>query len=275
MESKFTIIICTLNNALTIANLLDKLHKNMSKYEIIVIDASSEDETREIVEKYEYIKLFKVDRKGKLQQLKLAISLTNTTYFSLIDADDSIERDDLINVFELIQKENLDGVQFKTTSKIESNNYWQNVWRTYFDTIYIANKSIKMLGRPCITKTQYYIDLDYGTTRILHEDTYLEKQLIKNHGILNYKVVPYYSQRWCEDSFITNWNKWLAYGKGDTEITNKSSLISCLYHLFVKILIIRTAKVLFSRDFVYAPGIFMFGLSRIIGFTSNFNKIKF
>ena len=136
MNNKFTIIICTLNNAQTIKNLLDKLYEDLSQYEIMVIDASSEDDTRKIVEEYKNIKLFKLERKGKLQQIKFAISITKTTYFALIDADDSIERIDLIHAFEYIKINELDGVQFKTTSKIELNNYWQNVWRAYFDTIY-------------------------------------------------------------------------------------------------------------------------------------------
>ena len=41
-----------------------------------------------------------------------------------------------------------------------------------------------MLGRPCITKTNLYSELDFGSTRILHEDTYLHKQLLTKHSNL-------------------------------------------------------------------------------------------
>jgi hypothetical protein len=203
-----------------------------------------------------------------------AIKIINTQYFSFIDADDLIYSDDIIKALEYLKINNLHGVQFKTTSRILNNNYWQKVWSAYFETIYIENKNINMLGRPCITKTIFYNDLDLKNCYL--ENTYLNKVLYNKYGILNYKVLPYFSFRLCENTFDQNWKKWIGYGKGDAQITiSFSSFISSFYHLFFRILIYRSFKTLFSKNILYFPGILLFSIARISGFLINvFNHKK-
>jgi len=108
------------------------------------------------------------------------------------------------------------------------------------------------------------------------EDTYLNKELINKFGILNYKVVPYFSYRHCENTFKENLKKWIRYGKGDAQITtNLVTFISSFYHLFFRILLYRSSKTLFSKNVFYFPGIFLFSSARLFGFLTNlFNQKK-
>lgn len=274
MKKELTIIICTLNEEANIKFLLDSLQSNTNHYDIVVIDGGSTDKTREIVEKYSNVKFVIKKGGGLLFQRMHAIKIIDTIYFSFIDADDLVHSSDIIKALEYLKINNLDGVQFKTTSRIIKNNYWQNVWSAYFETIYVDNINIYMLGRPCLTKTIYYKDLDLKNYYL--EDTYLNKVLMNKYGILNYKVVPYFSYRLCENTFKQNWKKWIRYGKGDAQITTSlNSFISSFYHLFFRILIFRSIKTLFSKNYLYFPGILLFSTARLAGFLTNlFNHEK-
>ena len=272
MNKELTIIICTLNGEKTIKNLLDKLQVNTKHYDIIIVDGGSGDKTKEIAQNFSCIKFVTKEGIGLLLQRMYAIEIINTEYFSFIDQDDLIDSGDIVKALEYLKINNLDGVQFKTTSRILNNNYWQKVWAAYFETIYVYNKKINMLGRPCLTKTYYYKELNLKNRhiKIAMEDTYLNKVLINNFGNLNYKVAPYFSYRLCENTFIENWRKWFRYGIGDVQLTeNLSSFISSFYHLIFRILLYRSIKTLFSKNILYFPGILLFSTARLSGFLTN------
>jgi len=159
-EKKLTIIICTLNGEKTIKDLLDNLQINIKYYDIIIVDGGSTDKTKEIALNFSSIKFINKEYVGLLLQRMHALEIIKTEYFSFIDQDDLIDPVDIVKALDYLILNNLDGVQFKTTSRIQDDNYWQKVWAAYFETIYIVNKNIAMLGRPCISKTFYYKELN-------------------------------------------------------------------------------------------------------------------
>lgn len=268
MEKDLTLIICTLNEEKNLKPILNALISNTQYYEIIIVDGGSVDKTREIAESFNNISFVTREGVGLLFQRMYGIQLAKTKYFAFIDADDLISSNDIINGLIYLKENHLDGIQFKTTSRVLNNNYWQKVWAAYFNTIYIENQYIAMLGRPCLSKTSFYKDLILE--KVYLEDTYLNKVLFDKFGNLKYKVVPYFSHRLCEDTFIKNWNKWFGYGKGDAEITNSfNAFLSSFYHLFFRVLIYRSFKVLFSKDIFYFPGVLFFSISRLVGFFIN------
>jgi glycosyltransferase involved in cell wall biosynthesis len=271
MNNKLTIIICTLNEETNLKNILENLNKNNINFKIIIIDGDSKDNTKEVAEKYKNVKFINTGKIGLLFSRIYAINIIETEYFAFIDADDLIESNDILLAYNYLINNNLDGIQFKTTSRILKNNYWQKVWAAYFRTIYISNKKISMLGRPCISKTCFYKDLKLENKFM--EDTYLNKVILEKYGKLKYEVLPYFSFRLCENNIKANWKKWYLYGKGDAQITTSlSSLKNTLYHLFITILLIRTVKTLFSKDFIFTPGILFFSSARIAGFITNIIK---
>lgn len=279
MNKELSIIICTLNEEQNIKILLDELQYHINDYDVVVVDGGSIDKTKEIVETFTNVRFEEKKGVGLLFQRIHAVSIINTEYFAFVDADDFILAIDLVRALEFIKLNKLDGLQFRTTSRIQNNNYWQKVWAAYFENIYIVNKNISMLGRPCISKTSYYKELNLNKLKIpiAMEDTFLNRELINKFGILNYKVVPFLSHRLCENTLKENWKKWIRYGKGDAQITtNLMTFISSFYHLFFRILFYRSAKTLFSKNAFCFPGIFLFSTARLIGFFINlFNqKIK-
>jgi glycosyltransferase involved in cell wall biosynthesis len=273
MKKDLTLIICTLNEEENLEFILNALTVNTQDYDIIIVDGGSIDKTREIAESYSDVKFVTRKGVGLLFQRMYGIQITNTKYFAFIDADDLISSADIIKGLLYLKINHLDGIQFKTTSRVLNNNYWQKVWAAYFKTIYIDNQSITMLGRPCLSKTFFYKDLILE--KVYLEDTYLNKVLLGKFGVLNYKVAPYFSYRLCEDSVFKNWNKWFGYGKGDSEITKSfNSFLSSFYHLFFRILIYRSLKILFSKNIFYFPGILFFSIARLLGFFKNLNFNK-
>lgn len=272
MKTGLSIIICTLNEEKNIGNILDELVSIQGVHNILIIDGGSVDRTKEITEKYEKVKFVLKANVGLLRQRIHAIDIIDTEYFAFIDADDLISSKDLNSAFEYLKMNNLDGVQFKTTSRIQNNNYWQKVWAAYFKLIYVENRKINMLGRPCIARTFHYKKITEGisTIPISMEDTYLDKLLFQKYGILNYKVVPYFSYRLCENTIKQNFIKWIRYGKGDAQITTSlTAFISSFHHLIFRILIFRSIKTLFSKNYLYFPGVLLFATARLAGFLTN------
>ena len=275
-EKKLTIIICTLNEEVNIKYLLEVLYPGINYYDILIVDGGSKDNTQKICAQYEDIRFVTKFDIGLLFQRIHAIDIIDTEYFAFVDADDAIDFNDFPKALSYLIENNLDGVQFRTTSRIMNDNYWQNVWSAYFGTIYIKNESINMLGRPCISKAELYRNLILERCPTAVEDTYLHKVLIQKFGKLKYMVLPYFSYRVCESSSVDNIKKWYRYGEGDASITKTfSSFFNCLYHLFVRVLIFRFFKTVLSRQIYYSPGIFLFGFFRLIGFLFNLPKLKF
>jgi len=279
MKKDLTIIICTLNEEKNIGILLDNLYQKIDHYEILLIDADSEDNTRNIANLFPEIKVFNQGKIGLLFQRMFAISITKTEFFSFIDADDLIEPQNIIDALQYLKQNKLDGIQFKTTSRVINDNFWQNVWASYFKTIYVDNENIDMLGRPCISKTIFYNELNafkLDSVPTIIEDTYLHKVILNKFGKLKYKVAPFYSYRLCEDNMVENWKKWVSYGKGDAQITTSlQSFINSFWHLFFRILLKRTIKTALSRSYYYTPGILFFSLGRLAGFIYNLAKKPF
>lgn len=139
--AKVSIIIPAYNEERFISTLLDKVidvnfGKNVEK-EIIVINDASKDKTQSIVEeKSKKIKTLKLlnNKKnlGKSQTVRNGILASTGDYVVIQDADLEYEPEELIDLFKLIQKKNLDVVYGNRFGKKNEIIYYQNYFGNKF-----------------------------------------------------------------------------------------------------------------------------------------------
>lgn len=87
-NKNITALVPCFNEAERIGRVLDALSKSRYIHKIIVIDDGSTDETKKILQKYENIKVVKVNENtGKGNAIRRGISNVNTPFVLLCDAD--------------------------------------------------------------------------------------------------------------------------------------------------------------------------------------------
>ena len=140
-----SIVIPTLNEELNILKTLKKLSliKGFKKYEYIIVDDNSIDNTKKEVNKFKKkLNIKFINNKKKLglgYALKLGFSKAKNKYVLFLDADLSISKNDIIKLIKK-KKENtiVVGSRYLVKSKIEGANYLK-VFMSKFLNIIISN----------------------------------------------------------------------------------------------------------------------------------------
>lgn len=115
----FSVILPTYNRSYCIIDAIESvLHQTYNNYEIIVIDDGSDDDTKEILEKYnEKIKYLYQENKGVSSARNLGISQSSGKYIAFIDSDDLWTIDHLEKHYNLLEN-NLEYVLSYNYAKI-------------------------------------------------------------------------------------------------------------------------------------------------------------
>ncbi len=105
---ELSIIIPCLNEEETLGTCLKKaittLNKNNVKYEIIVADNGSRDNSIQIASKFENVKVINVQEKGYGIAIRTGISQANGKYILMADADDSYDFNDVMKFLNKIRE---------------------------------------------------------------------------------------------------------------------------------------------------------------------------
>ena len=80
------------------------LNKNNVKYEIIVADNGSQDNSIQIASKFENVKVINVQEKGYGIAIRTGISQANGKYILMADADDSYDFNDVMKFLNKIRE---------------------------------------------------------------------------------------------------------------------------------------------------------------------------
>ena len=105
---ELSIVIPCLNEEETLGTCLKKaittLNKNNVKYEIIVADNGSQDNSIQIASKFENVKVINVQEKGYGIAIRTGISQANGKYILMADADDSYDFNDVMKFLNKIRE---------------------------------------------------------------------------------------------------------------------------------------------------------------------------
>jgi glycosyltransferase involved in cell wall biosynthesis len=270
-----SVIVCTLNEEDNIRACIEAILLE-NPYEIIIVDAESEDNTLNQILGLPKIKIINAGKKGLLYQRLSGVKVANCKIISFIDADDFIELGSLRENYFFMLENNLDGVMFQIKS-LNENDYFQCGWSVHGRIITQPNQQLKMLGRPCIFKSEHIFDISAPIEPIYTEDTFIAMAQEKKFGNLNYKVGPGFTKREFPIGTSENLKKWFSYGRGDFQnMVLHKKWLSLVFHQLIRITIFRS---LLSIQFSYGkhiPFFLLFGLVRFIGsFYSLFLMLKF
>jgi glycosyltransferase involved in cell wall biosynthesis len=267
-----TVTICTLNEEKNIKECLESIIQE-NPYEIIVVDANSNDQTRDIVKDYN-IKLIHVEKKGLAYQRKIAIENVSTEYVCILDADHRLKKNCLKLLIKELEEKKYDGIE----AQIEKFNIDKNYWSDSFDIDFKLNHNLPretiMIGTPCVYKTNVLKKINFDPFFTgPSDDTDLCYRLTKaGHKIGIGSVSILHKNR---TSFREFFNKMIWYGKGDAQFIFKhpERIHRMLFHQLINYTILKSFKAIKKG---YYKVIFFFIASGLLRFISmSINLVKF
>lgn len=191
-----SVIVPVYNASKTINRCLDSIiNQTFKNINIIVVNDGSTDNTLEIIKKYSNIKVYNKKHEGIGLTRNYCIKKCNTKYFMFVDADDYLEKDAIMNLYNKIVNSEYDFVmgsinnKFDKEIKLDNTNKYDYIFNNeipYFMTPW--NK----LYKTSIFDNNIYIDLkkcedEYAIYRILKN---VNKGLFIPIHTYNYSDLP-------------------------------------------------------------------------------------
>ncbi len=263
MLDDLTLTIPTLNEEMNIGECL-KSFLNTGVKNIIVIDGGSEDNTVQIIKKFN-VNLIQVKKLGLANQRNIGISNVKTKYTALIDADMRGVYGSFEKMISDLEKNNYDGVEaFIKPSSITS----------YFDKSYQCIMEIninklgkrKMIGTPTVWKTEVLKKNNFdpyfsGPS----DDTDLCYRLFSKGYIFggSSAIIEHVHR----SDFTSYVKKYFWYGKGDAQfiLRHPERLLSILIHQLFNYPIKFSFISLLKKQIFPIPFMICSGLLRFLG----------
>ncbi len=256
-----TVTVCTLNEEKNIKECIESILQE-DPSEIIVVDASSEDKTQEIVKKLG-VNLIVVDRNGLAFQRKVAIENVKTEYVCILDADHRIKKNSLQTLIDEMNLRKYAGIE----ASIEKHNLEKNYWSDCFDINFITSHNIpretNIIGTPCVYKTRIVKKINFDPFFTgPSDDTDLCYRLTKSGNRLGVGSAFIYHKN--RVSFKEFFKKMVWYGKGDAQFIfrHPERLHLMLFHQIINYPIIKNFKALKKGYIKSVPFFLMYGLIR-------------
>lgn len=169
-----------------IESLMNQTFKNI---EIIVVNDGSTDKTKEVLEKFNQIKVITQLNKGSSQARKVGYEISSGEYIIFLDSDDFIDLDYIEKMYKQIVISNADIcisdiVYLESNSKnlifenVEEREESENVIKKLLSGKLSFSMSNKLYKKKCIKSSFFDFELRYG------EDTYSLLNIIDNSKII-------------------------------------------------------------------------------------------
>lgn len=179
-----SIIICTKDRADDLRRLLDSLcHQNRMPNEAIIIDASQNEKTKDMVEheraQIPFPVIYKTTDPGLTRQRNIGVDLSQGEYICFFD-DDVILDPDYISIIEATFKQpvmdQLGGVTGRITNIKENASAWEKFFRKIFFLNDFGQGKIKFSGFPShkIDKKPAFVKILSGCNMVYRRDVFSE-----------------------------------------------------------------------------------------------------
>ncbi len=272
-DSNLTITICTLNEEKNIADCIKSMIEQ-KPYEIIVVDGNSEDNTRQIALKMN-TKVINAGRNGLANQRKIAVENTSTFFIAMMDADHRPEKDCLNGLISEMHELGFDGIEAQIFT-FKNSSYWDSAMEQNFivDHNFIGQR--KMIGTPCIYKTEILKKNNYNPFFTGPSDDtdlcYRLSRLNYKLGVGSKKVFQIHRSNFKEFK-----NKFIWYGKGDAQFvrTHPERILNILVHLLFNYPIKKSYLTIKNGKAKFVPFFVLCGIFRFYGFIKEILKYVF
>lgn len=169
-----------------IKSLMNQTFKNI---EIIVVNDGSTDKTKEVLEKFNQIKVITQLNKGSSQARKVGYEVSSGEYIMFLDSDDFIDLDYIEKMYEQIVISNADIcisdiIYLEESNKslifenIEEKENSENVVKKLLSGKLSFSMSNKLYKKKCIKSSFFDFELRYG------EDTYSLLNILDNSKLI-------------------------------------------------------------------------------------------
>lgn len=215
--NKITAVVCSWNAIQSLEKCLESLIAN--KVKVIVVDADSNDGSRDIAIKYAN-QVLTDPRKGLAVARNIGIEKVETEYVLNWGADNILPKKQLNIMLDCLEQNNFAGVSAQTFIKSKKMNYLSKCLNLYKKARYYPGER-NVIGTPSLFKTSLLKKNNFDNNMSWSDDADLCTRLAKK----NYKFA-------ISDAFVYEngyetlnsiFKRWKNYGKSDSEIFAKYS----------------------------------------------------
>jgi glycosyltransferase involved in cell wall biosynthesis len=255
--------ICTLNEARNIRECILAVAA-CDPDEIIVVDASSEDDTVKIAKSLG-AKVIVVPRQGLASQRNRCIQEARNSLIALFDADHRPEPDALRILARELEEFQADGIEAQILSQ-KNTGYWDWAMEMNFKLTHNLPGPRNMIGTPCVYRREALLHIrfdDFFTGP--SDDTDLCYRMVRAGYRL--RVGSAVVRQVHRTSFHEFRRKWLWYGSGDAQFIWKhpERIGKILFHQLIRYPILKSAKAVSSGQPGPVPFFIMAGHLRFLG----------
>lgn len=212
-----TAVVCSWNAIQSIEKCLQSLLDNNIK--IIVVDANSNDGSREVAVKYAH-KVITDPRKGLGMARNLGIENVTTQYVLNWGADNILPKGQLELMLNCLEKNNFGGVSAQTFIICDKMNYFSKSLNLYKKTRYFPGQRT-VIGTPTLFETKVLQKHKFDNAMTHSDDADLCTRLAEKG--FNFAISDAYVYEIGYESISSIKERWERYGKSDFEIYSKYS----------------------------------------------------
>lgn len=236
---------------------------------IRVYDGGSTDQTRAIVEGEFPSVFFSSTALSLSARRKLAIEECTSEFIFFVDADQRLLRYDYIKIIEETFNHQVAGIQFlKVLPDTSNTSYWQRGFAIRNRIIQGKNPVKKVIGTPCIYKSELLQKFNYSDNIEGAADDTLVGHLL-NQNDYYFVAIDERAIEIFRPSAKGTARKAFWYGLGDAEFVSRTrenkARINHLFHVFCRNPIIYPLSSLKFAPY-YFPFLIFFGIARVAGF---------
>jgi len=269
-----SVVICAKNEEKRIKDCLESvLIENPN--EVILVDGDSIDATVEIARSYG-VRVIESKNSNLTRDRQIGIDACKNELIAMIDSDHRLKKGDLDGLEKDLIEFDLDIVQGALS--IKPVGFWCRGEKQYIDLILNKAGEKKMIGvAPCLYRKKVFdvVKFDDNITSTIDDTDFIYR--LSLHGI--YKIGTGYTSisSLHESGFISYFNKFKWYGKGDGEfcIKNPKRALSMLFHLIIRYPFVYSIKAALSGQFAAIPYVIFQGLTRVTFLFARLIKLRF
>lgn len=263
--NNITAVVCSWNSITSIEKCLNSLAQNNIK--IIVVDANSNDGTREIANKYA-MKVITDPRKGLGNARNLGIKEVTTEFILNWGVDNILPKGQIEIMFECLKKNKFIGVSAQTFVLSDKMNYLSKSLNVYKKARFFPGER-KVIGTPTLFLTEILKKNKYDNSMTWSDDGDICTRLARQ----NYKfaISDAFVYEYGYETIHTIFQRWRNYGRSDSEIFYKYSKDWCLkrkiqsyIYPLLNELVIPVKKISFINKFKLLPFLIFITLVRYI-----------
>lgn len=264
MIEKISATVCTLNEAENIADCIRAIQA-ANPEEIIVVDASSEDDTVKIAESLG-ARVIVVPRNGLAAQRNRCVEEAKYPLVALFDADHRPESDALNILRQELLEFDVSGIEAQILSQSNSG-YWDWAMEMNFRLTHNVPGPRIMIGTPCLYRKTALVEVPFDIFFTgPSDDTDLCYRLVRaGHKLRVGSAIVRQVHR---TSFSSFRRKWMWYGSGDAQFVWKhpERAFAIIFHQLIRYPLVKSTIAVRNARPQLVPFFVLAGTLRFTGF---------